>query len=110
MSVKQIEGIIYEYFVVCKINDEYKFLSVADENNKEYSKGTYFFGNNYEEIIIFQTFDEAKEGTIFGDFVRENYFKAGFDVSQLRVVSVPRKEIFGLENYDYSEKKVKYEY
>lgn len=100
MSVKQIEGIIYEYFIVCKINNEYKFLSVANKNNKEYSTGTYFFGNNYEEILIFQTFDDAKRDTNFSDFVREKYIKAGFDVSLLSVASVPHKIQFNLDNYD----------
>lgn len=100
MSVKSIEGITYEYFIVCKINNEYKFLSVANENNKEYSKGTYFFGNNYEEIIIYQTFDKAKIDVNFYDFVRNQYIKAGANVSQLSVVSVPRKIQFNLDNYD----------
>lgn len=97
--MKQIEGIIYEYFIVCKINNEYKFLSVANKNNKEYSTGTYFFGNNYKEILIFQTFDDAKGYTNFCDFVREKYIKAGFDVSLLSVASVLRKIQFNLDNY-----------
>lgn len=97
--MKQIEGIIYEYFIVCKINDEYKFLSVANKNNKEYSNGTYFFGNNYKEIIVYQTFDEAKEDTNFYDFVRYKYITPRCGVSQLSVASIPRKIKFNLDNY-----------
>ena len=99
MSVKPVEGIIYEYFIVCKINNEYKFLSVANKNNKEYSNGTYFFGNNYEEILIFQTLDNAEEGINFYNFVRNPYIKKGFDVSLLSIVSIPRKIKFNLDNY-----------
>lgn len=99
MSVKQIEGIIYEYFIVCKINNEYKFLSVANKNNKEYSNGTYFFGNNYEEILIFHTFNDAEDDINFYNFVRNPYIKKGFDVSLLSIVSIPRKIKFNLDNY-----------
>lgn len=98
--MEQIEGIIYEYFVVCKINNEYKFLSIADENNKEYSKGTYFLGNNYKEIIVYQTFDDAKSDANLFDFVRYRYIEKGFDVSpQLRAASAHRKIKLDLDNY-----------
>ena len=97
--MEQIEGIIYEYFIVCKINNEYKFLSVANKNNKEYSNGTYFFGNNYEEILIFQTFDDAKRDIDYGNFLREKCIKIGWNVGQLSVASVPRKIKFNLDNY-----------
>ena len=97
--MEQIESIIYEYFVVCKINNEYKFLSIANKNNKEYSKGTYFLGNNYKEIIVYQTFDDAKSDANLFDFVRDKYIKKGFDVSQLSAISAPRKIKLNLDNY-----------
>lgn len=103
MSLRHIEGIKYEYFIVCRVNCKYKFLSIANKDNTTYTPGQYFFGNNYNEVLVFNTSEEANNFRITNDgvlqYTRIILEKEGFGVGAFEIVSVPRKELFELENY-----------
>lgn len=103
MAKQFIEGIRYEYFIVCKVNKEYKFFSVANKENKKYELGEHFFGNNYKEALSFdslETINNFRKNNCFNIYhTRAILTKEGFSVGEIEIVSVPRKEMFELENY-----------